>query len=341
MGLEEIISLEGHNDRVWGVEWRPQGDLLASCSGDRTVRIWAQQAGQRGWGCTAVLEDFATKAVRSMSWSPCGSKLATASFDGKSSVWRLCEGQWELVATVEGHENEVKANAWSPSGTMLATCSRDKSVWVWEVDPERNEFECIDVMQKHTQDVKHVTWHPSWEYPLLVSCSYDNSIILWTDNGTCDDWHNVQTLGKESGGHTSTVWQLSVHPDGSRMASCGDDCSVKVWSCGRASDGRQPNWAHVCTLSGYHERAVYSCHYSAGGLIASGSGDNSIRIFAEDAEAEAEPSSRARPFRQLACREAAHASDVNCVRWNPTRTGMLASAGDDEVVKIWQLRADP
>lgn len=64
------------------------------------------------------------------------------------------------------------------------------------------------------------------------------------------------------------------------MASCGDDCSVKVWSCGRASDGRQPNWAHVCTLSGYHERAVYSCHYSAGGLIASGSGDNSIRIFA-------------------------------------------------------------
>ncbi|KAF2590119.1 hypothetical protein F2Q70_00038248 [Brassica cretica] len=44
--LVELHKLEGHTDRVWNVSWNPVGTLpiLASCSGDNTVRIWEQSS---------------------------------------------------------------------------------------------------------------------------------------------------------------------------------------------------------------------------------------------------------------------------------------------------------
>lgn len=55
--LREIQKLEGHNDRVWGLAWNPTSgvdgvpSVFASCSGDKTVRIWEQSHSTGSWAC--------------------------------------------------------------------------------------------------------------------------------------------------------------------------------------------------------------------------------------------------------------------------------------------------
>ena len=41
--LECLEVLEGHSDKVWDVKWNPTGTLLASCSTDKTIRIWGKE----------------------------------------------------------------------------------------------------------------------------------------------------------------------------------------------------------------------------------------------------------------------------------------------------------
>jgi WD40 repeat protein len=267
MKLRHLQTLEGHRGRVWNCSWNPSGALLASCGEDTNVRLWARDAGgddepgQAKFVLKALLSEGHTRTVRSVGWSPCGKRLAAASFDGTVSVWERGSaddgGQFECVATLEGHENEVKSAAWAPSGAFLATCSRDKSVWVWDVDEEESEYLCAAVLQAHTQDVKRVIWNPRED--VLASCSYDNRIKTFSADGD-GDWSCSETLA----GHESTVWSASFNEDGSRLASCSEDRSVRVW---RRMDGGG-GWKCEANLTGFHNRTIYDidwCHKS--GLI--------------------------------------------------------------------------
>ena len=161
--------------------------------------------------------------------------LATASFDASTAVWAERGGDWECVAVVEGHENEVKSCAWSPSGALLATCGRDKTVWIWEVQPGF-DFECVAVLHGHTQDVKQVRWHPTED--VLVSVSYDDEIRVWEEDSGGDDWSCARVLTEKEGGHGSTVWSAAfeacghgseAHRGDRRMATCSDDRRIVVW----------------------------------------------------------------------------------------------------------------
>ncbi|XP_057438132.1 protein CIA1 [Lotus japonicus] len=335
--LKEVQRLEGHNDRVWSLDWNPATGhagtplVFASCSGDKTVRIWEQDLSSGLWACKAVLDETHTRTVRSCAWSPSGKLLATASFDATTAIWENVGGDFECVATLEGHENEVKSVSWNASGTLLATCSRDKSVWIWEMQPV-NEFECVSVLQGHTQDVKMVKWHPTED--ILISCSYDNSIKVWADEGDSDDWQCVQTLGQPNNGHTSTVWALSFNASGDKMVTCSDDLTVKVWETEnvQSSSGFAP-WRHLCTLSGYHDRTIFSIHWSREGIFASGAADDTIQLFGDDNESQV----GGPLYTLLLKKEKAHDMDINSVQWSPGEKPLLASASDDGTIKVWEL----
>ena len=134
----------GHDDRAWHIAWNPTRLILASCSADKTVRMYTFTSPTPGkadlkFTHTATIPTGHTKTVRALAWAPSGRTLATASFDANIGIWEQEgegedgeQGEWECASLLEGHETECKSVAYSSSGTLLASCSRDKTVWIWE-----------------------------------------------------------------------------------------------------------------------------------------------------------------------------------------------------------------
>jgi len=61
--------------------------------------------------------------------------VVSASVDGTLKVWELDRGC--VVATFEGHTDEVTACAVTPDGRRVVSASWDKTLKVWDLDSGR------------------------------------------------------------------------------------------------------------------------------------------------------------------------------------------------------------
>ncbi|KAK6457038.1 putative cytosolic iron-sulfur protein assembly protein 1 [Scheffersomyces xylosifermentans] len=383
--VQLIKSIKAHSDKAWSVSAHKTLPLLATASTDKTSKIYKLSALQN-FPQVSELEDTHKRSIRSVAFKPPlpGAEsnfldlpaLAAGSFDSTISVWGIDEpeteiddeevlanateilsspnNEWNLMAIIEGHENEIKAVDWNHTGSLLASCSRDKTVWIWETDPETlEEFECISVLNDHQHDIKHVTWHPHQN--LLASSSYDDTIRLYKQDIDDDDWSCVGVLN----GHEGTVWcsqfedNKSVHAASSnkiRLVSASDDLTVRIWSSVSDEVERDSNaeyipssikhtsemvWEQESVLPAAHKYPVYSVSWSSKtGKIASVGSDGKIVIYKEIKGDNDE-----RKWVIDSQKESAHGvHEINSVIWASLDddSEVLITAGDDGHVNIWK-----
>ena len=70
--------------------------------------------------------------VRSVSLSPDGSRLVSASSDKTVRIWNGKTGQEEHC--LKGHRGTVYSVSWSPDGSRLVSASGDKTVRIWNCE---------------------------------------------------------------------------------------------------------------------------------------------------------------------------------------------------------------
>ena len=237
--VELLKSLNAHSDKAWSVSSHPTLPLLATASTDKTSHVYNLSAKRNFPLLAKLEDTHKRSVRSVAFKPPLGGALnpvtdfldlpalASGSFDSTISIWGIDEpeelmdeddeseeldqakqqaalltsskNEWNLMAIIEGHENEVKSVAWNPQGNLLASCSRDKTIWIWETDPETlEEFECISVLNDHQHDIKHITWHPTTN--LLASSSYDDTIRKnKNDEDRDDEWACVGLLNCHEG----------------------------------------------------------------------------------------------------------------------------------------------
>lgn len=202
----------------------------------------------------------------------------------------------------------------------------------------------------------------------LVSAGDDSQLIVWHGRPAASGEENLHAIedllrftvaGALPSVHSRTIFSVDWGRDGGGsvggfVASAGADDAIVIYAA-RAEDESEAVAAAAAATTGHHHQhaAGHGCCGSGGegGMSASSSSGGGGGIVKEAAEgccgggcSSTAPPSLAPPpypFIPIVALGAAHAADVNCVRWHPTVPGLLASASDDGLVKLWLLEKKP
>ncbi|MBN3323978.1 WSDU1 protein, partial [Atractosteus spatula] len=261
-----ICTLEDHRDDV---NWCAFSlTCLATCSLDKTIRLYSA-------------DDFSELpfsplnghgyAVHCCCFSASGELLASCSTDGTTVLWSMDTG--EIVAVLEHPgRSPVRICTFSPNSSYLVSGASDGTVMLWDVESKT---------LRRSGSVKDSS---------VVACSFSPCGQVFVTGSTYGDirvWDlemnhllavkNAHDLGVTCC-HFSPQPVNDSLPVQSRMASCGQDNMLKIWTVTlRGESGCKLELMY--TLRG-QSAPVLSCMFSSDGqLLASGSVDKTVTIY--------------------------------------------------------------
>ena len=354
----ELATLNGHHYFVNSVAFSPDGNTLVSGScgdyGGMTqecfegeIKLWDVMTGN----VLATLSGHGS-SVSSVTFSPDGNTLVSASSDNTLILWDVATGNvltelngsddiafspdgntlasassaeikfWDVatgnvLATLSGHGSSVSSVTFSPDGNTFASASFQE-IKFWDMAMGN----VLATLNGHESGVLSVAFSPNGNTLASSGCGEQGfknrcmrgEIKLW-DVVTGNELATFNV-------HNSRVNNVAFSPDGNILASTrisdlssDSDNTVKLWDVVTGNE--------LTTLNG-HESGVLSVAFSPdGNTLASASQDKTVKLW---------DISSSKTLSTLI----GHGSWVSSVTFSPDGN-TLASASRDNTVKLWDV----
>jgi eukaryotic-like serine/threonine-protein kinase len=340
VGGGPAVTLVGHTDEIWCVEFGEGSGRVATSSKDGSVRVWDVKTGravsvQSGHRTPVRVLDLSADGRRMVVWEPETSALALCDADTGKAIqslighrqsmnhgrfspdgsrflsveqfpgkeMRLWDGRTgDALGVLSGHKNQVTSFRFSPDGRRIVTASRDQSIRVW--DAERGQP--LAILKGHSGWVNTIAFNHDGSR--LVSGAQDQTVRVWDPaEGT-----EVAVLR----GHTGDVVDVAFGPTGKDVLSVSADGTVRRWDA---------LWAEQEGLFTGHKDYVYSVAWHPDGRqFASASWDGTIRGW------------DVATTKQIWELHTGDGAITSSAVFHPNGR-LLASVGRDDKVRLWDL----
>jgi WD40 repeat protein len=209
---KELRQYKGHAERILAIAFSPDGQTLASASGDHSVRLWSVASGQELRRCLGH-QGF----VQSVAFAPDGKTLASAGENIR--LWDAATGR-ELRRLV-GHSKVLRQVAYLPDGKTLISSAEDRTIRHWDLATGR-EIKRFGQAPIRTDNISlPIALSPDGKWLAGPGLSY-NVLCLW-DTAT---GRQVNALPA----HETPIHFVAVAGDGRNVATGSfDDEKAHLW----------------------------------------------------------------------------------------------------------------